>query len=186
MRFPRLRFTVRRLMVAVAVVSLPLAVRACQSRRIEELRSPVAVTGWSRAGLLLADGRTVGLPGIRALPNASAGLSQAVRRGVELGPDGRVVALVRVHHWCGNDPVRVHVARVDLAYLLLFVGEAEAAGPLAPELRGRMAEKPGGRFSAWGWEVGEYLQFRGWCRHADDLGGPFAPRTVAGTAGAAG
>ena len=173
MRLPRVRFTVRRMMVAVAVISLPLALRAYGSRRIDELRSPIAVEGWSNTALLLADGRTVNLPGIRELPRSSTGLAQAILRGVELGRDGRVYALIPVHHWCGNDPVREHIARVDLSYLLMFVGEGQTVGQIDPDLRQRMAEKPGGRFSASGWEYGEYLQFRGWCRRAADAGGPF-------------
>ncbi len=176
MRSLRVRFTVRRMLALVAVVACLLALSAYGRRIVEELRSPVAVKGWSRGGLLLSDGRAVSLPDIRVLPISSAALSEAIRRGVELGSGGRVYGLVRVHHGCGNDPVREHIARVDLTYLLAFLGEGEVACQIDPELRLRMPEKPGGWFTARGWEITEYLQFRGWCRHADDQGGSFAPR----------
>ncbi len=181
MRLPRVRFTVQGLMVGVAVVAFLLAVRPYNRRLVDELRSPVTVTGWSDGSLLLADGRAVRLPDIRSLPISSTALSEATWRGVELGRGGRVHGLVRVHHWCGNDPVREHIARVDLSYLLAFLGEGEVACQIDPEFRLRMPEKPGGRFTASGWEVGEYLQFRGWCRRADDQGGSFAPQVGPGS-----
>jgi len=176
MRLHRVRFTIRRLKVLVAAVAFLLAVTVHHPRIVDELRSPVAVKGWSDKGLLLADGRAVSLPGIRVLPSSSAALTEATWRGVELGRGGRVYGLVRVHHWCGNDPVREHIARVDLSHVLAFVGEGEAVCELDPELRLRMAEKCGGRFTAWGWEIGEYLQFRGWCLRADDRAGSYAPQ----------
>ena len=80
--------------------------------KIESLRNPVAVTKWSAEGLSLADGRTVHLLGLRSLPSQSAALAEVTKRGVELGTNGRVWGLVRVHHWCGNDPVREQTAVV--------------------------------------------------------------------------
>jgi hypothetical protein len=159
----------------VAVVAFLLPFMAGR-RIVEVLRSPVAVVGWSEEALLLADGRPVKLPEIRVLPVRSEGLSRATRRGVELGQDGRVYGLVRVHHWCGNDPVREHIARVDLSYFLAFLGEGQLVAGLDPELQATLAQSPGGRFSAYGWDVGEYVQFRGWCRLADDLAGSQALR----------
>lgn len=169
MRLPRIRFTVWRMMLVVAFVAIVMGYVASH-RIIEVLRSPVEVTGWTKSGLVLADGRTIRLPGIKALPATSVGLLQAVRRGVELGRDGRVYGLVRVHHWCGNDPVRVHIARVDLSYLLAFVGEGQLANSLDPDLQVRMAQQPGGRFTRYGWEMGEFFHFQGWCRDAYELG----------------
>jgi hypothetical protein len=59
----RPQLTIRRMMALVAIVAYLLACIA--SRRIvEELDSPVTVTGWCNQGLRLADGRTVPLPGI--------------------------------------------------------------------------------------------------------------------------
>jgi hypothetical protein len=79
-------------------------------RQIETLQHPVAVARWDSSALLLADGRTVQLPEITALPADSPALREATKRGVEIRQDGRVRALVRIHHGCGNDPVREHVA----------------------------------------------------------------------------
>src|SRR2546430_9087425 len=78
---------------------------------IEKLESPVPVRGWSEDRLLSADGQTILLPGFRKLPKTSKALFEATKRGVEITPDGLVVGLVRVHHWCGNDPVEEHITR---------------------------------------------------------------------------
>src|SRR5580765_8080734 len=90
-------------------------------QKIDTLKSPIQVVGWSAQGLRLADSRLIQLPGFCELPVISDALTEATGRGVEVSPDGRVFGLVRIHHWCGNDPVRVHVVRVDLADLLTFL-----------------------------------------------------------------
>lgn len=128
--------------------------------RIETLQNSVAVIRWNSEGLLLADGRTVQLPGLRSLPVSSAALTEATKRGIELDANGRVWALVRIHHWCGNDPVREHIARIDLAYMMMFLRVGEPTTRV-PEVDFLTAE-PGGRFTKWGWNVSEYWHFRSW------------------------
>ncbi|MFA6564526.1 MAG: hypothetical protein WCV00_21660 [Verrucomicrobiia bacterium] len=128
--------------------------------KIETLQSPVAVTSWSSDGLHLVDGRTLQLPGLRSLPRESAGLREATKRGVEVQADGRVWGLVRIHHWCGNDPVREHIAKVDLAAMMIFLRLGEPAGPV-PDAR-LLVEERGGSFTDCGWRIGEFLQFQSW------------------------
>lgn len=129
-------------------------------RKIETLQHPVSVTRWDAAGLHLADGRTVELPGVSALPEDSPALREALKHGVEVRQDGRIWALVRIHHWCGNDPVREHVAQIDLSDMMTFlrIGEPTAAVPEAEFL----AREPGGRFSEFGWNISEFLEFQSW------------------------
>lgn len=129
-------------------------------RKIETLQSPIVVSKWSSDGLHLADGRTVQLPGLRSLPSESAALTEATKRGVEIHADGRVWGLVRVHHWCGNDPVREQIARVDLSDMMMFLRVGESVAPV-PESE-FLARVPGGTFSVWGWRMGEFLQFKSW------------------------
>lgn len=133
--------------------------------KIETLQNPIAVTHWTSEGLILADGRMVQVPGLRALPNPSAALMEATKRGVEIGIDGRLRGLVRIHHWCGNDPVREHIARVDLADMMTFlrVGEPVARVPNADFL----PLAPGGQFTEWGWNVSEYVHFCSWLNVRD-------------------
>ena len=126
--------------------------------KIERLSSPVSVRGWDEACLLLADGRRVQLPEFARLPVKSPALSEATKRGVEIAVDGRIYGLVRVHHWCGNDPVREHVARVDLSHMLTFIREGERTTP--PSDSDVMAHETGGQFSEWGWEVGEFGRYQ--------------------------
>lgn len=129
-------------------------------RRIESLQGSVGVAGWNDSELMLADGRKVKLPGFRKLPLKSEGLFAATKQGVEIAPDGRIFGLVRIHHWCGNDPVQEHVARVDISDLLLFLGEGEPIFKLPPQEEG--LQPPGGTFSRFGWTVDEFLQFEFW------------------------
>lgn len=133
--------------------------------QIEALQNPVGVTGWNSDGLRLADGRTVQLSGLRALPGQSAALAEATKRGVELGADGRVWGLIKVHHWCGNDPVREHIARVDLADMMLFLRVGAPVVPIREE--DLLITQPGGRFTEWGWDVGEFFHFQSWRRLKD-------------------
>src|SRR3569832_982548 len=95
-------------------------------KKIETLNNAVAVTRWSSNGLNLADGRIVQLPGIRSLPSESDALTEATKRGVEMAADGRIWGLVRIHHWCGNDPVREHIARVDISEMMTFLRVGES------------------------------------------------------------
>jgi hypothetical protein len=130
----------------------------------ETLIDPVAVGGWNDQALLATDGREIRLPGVVTLPATSAALSEAIRSGVEVADDGRVYGLVRVHHWCGCDPVRERMARIDITLMLRFLGEGEHEAP------GGVCARGGGEsFSEWGWSASEYEVFRQWLdRHGED------------------
>ena len=132
-------------------------------KKIESLQSPVAVKGWTEAGLLLDGGRTIQLPGFRSLPAQSDALTEVVQRGVEIATNGRIFGLVKVHHWCGNDPVREHIAKVDISDMLLFLGVGEPLNPITgTDLAEFALRTPGGRFSQYGWDVSEHHQFISW------------------------
>jgi hypothetical protein len=121
---------------------------------VEKLSHPVNVVRWSDTALILSDGRQVPLRGIAQLPRESKALTAATSEGVEVTPDGAVIGLLPIHHWCGNDPVRRHIARVDIAQLLLFLGEGEPqSGPKAD--RGNPFF-----FTKWGWDASEYYAFQ--------------------------
>ena len=135
--------------------------------KIETLTNPVQVTGWTTNGLQLTNGQTAKIPGMTELPVESAALTEATKRGVQIDADGRMWALVQIHHWCGNDPVRNHIAKVDLSEFLTFLqeGKPEHAIP-APEL---LPTTSGSKFSEFGWQVGEWYQFDAWRRYKDSL-----------------
>lgn len=126
-------------------------------RMVESLQSPVEVTHWSEGGLVLADGRSVQLPGFRRLPVQSAALSEITKRGVEISSDGRIYGLAQIHHWCGNDPVTEHIARVDIANVLTFLREGEMMKP--PRVKSFDPDGDDRRFSEHGWDVGSYYSF---------------------------
>ena len=129
--------------------------------RLDVLSHPMATKGWTERGIVLADNSVVRLPGFHRLPGCSPALSEATRQGVEVGQDGRVYGLVRVWHWCGNDPVRKQVARVDLSRLLRFLNER--ASTSTPEATYSYPSRPvAGRFSRFGWDVSECGVFLEW------------------------
>jgi hypothetical protein len=136
---------------------------------IETLNNPVVVIASDEHGLLLADGRRIGLPGVSRIPATSMALDRATAAGVEITPDGRVVGLLRVLHWCGNDSVRSHVARVDLAYLLMFLGETDV-DPEKLNLLGERTRDGHFSFSDFGWRVGDFREFEEWSKLAGTHG----------------
>ncbi len=166
-RHPFLAPTVRGLMVVLVFWGL-LVLYLRATGIVERLNDPIAVQGWTAEGLIT--GKTViPLPGIGPLPATSLALTQAIPHGVEVAPDGRVYGLVKIHHWCGNDPVRHHLARVDLASMLVFLGEAKPPGGLNPRLRSLLAAGPGWHFSGAGWRMDEFYHFQRWCEIAEDI-----------------
>jgi hypothetical protein len=126
---------------------------------VERLTNEVSVAQWTSNAFLLADGRTIEIPHVSHLPPESLALSQLTQRGVEVARDGQVYALVRVHHWCGNDPVKDHIARVNVSDALAFLRIGSSSDTLESE---SAVLRDGGSFSQWGWRVGEYNSFRSW------------------------
>lgn len=136
--------------------------------QIETLQNPIAVTGWNSDGLRLADGRTLRLPGLRSLPAESPALAETTKRGVEIGADGRIWGLVSIHHWCGNDPVRNHIARVDLSDLMIFLRVGEPIPSPIPAIDW-FVKKPGGDFiEELGWNVSEFKSYLQWRSYIEE------------------
>jgi hypothetical protein len=129
---------------------------------IEKLQNPATIQSWTPKGLRLEDGRTIPLPDLARQPLPCEIPSQLKIVEVEI-KDDRVYANVRVHHWCGNDPVRRHIARVDLALFLI------AGSYATPSNDGRnwwLPLNPYSEFtiSKFGLRVGDYYSFRSWCQ----------------------
>lgn len=130
----RFQFSLKSLVIATLICGVLMgagifAWRIWQGRTeiVESLADPQGVSGWTSQGLQLADGRTIALPGIDELPAKSVTLEFAVKHGVEL-QDGRIFTLLEIYHWCGNDPVRKHWVRADLAHALRHTQEVLPVG----------------------------------------------------------
>ena len=123
---------------------------------VEKLHDPISVEGWTDRSLLLEDGRNIYVPGVSHLPKESAPLSEATKRGVEVANDGRIYGLVRINHWCGNDPVRYHLARIDIGHMLSFLGEQQDASNESADV------EYGSSFTKWGWNMSEYVKYQQW------------------------
>ena len=97
------------------------------------------------------------MPGVTNRVIAQWIAKDIAEHGVEIAPDGTIYALVHVRHSCGNDPVVLHLARVNLSSLILlaeglpfsayglhsgYLREAKQPWPtLAQDLRTRSGNK---------------------------------------------
>jgi hypothetical protein len=157
----KMKWFVRIITVAALLVSLGFLLVSSRSsiRHVERLNAPIGVIGWNEDGLQLSDGRILQLPGFKRLPTTSSALAEATKSGVDITREGRVIGLITIHHWCGNDPVREHVARVDLALMLRFLSQGEALGPLTHEY---MIPSHPSEIEQSGWEPSSYMVFETW------------------------
>lgn len=157
----------RHLRVVVLVLLGPQLIFAvgCNQKRdvVESLRSPIHIKGWTQAGLLLEDGRLLVVPEVNLLPTSSLALKEATRGGVEV-IGGRIYCLVQVHHWCGNDPIRKHIARLDLSNFLTFLGVGQVSEASREKRESEGLAPEGGSFSDAGWRAEEYFAFKSWQR----------------------
>lgn len=145
-------------MKRLAVLALLVALGFGRQRIQPALERPIAVERIDDGGLVLRDGRRIEW-GFE-VPNAAQvrALQAAVAQGVELTPDGSAVGLVRIHHWCGNDSIRLHWERVDVRALLEFLPQARFA---APRFAGDLAwSNP--QFGKHGWRVDAWREFEHW------------------------
>jgi hypothetical protein len=94
---------------------------------VDQLESPIHIVAVKESGLVTSEGQILMLPGVRSIPKQPRIAKDILDYGVELNTNGSTYALIHVHHWCGNDPVRFHLARVDLSSLYLAVADGEDA-----------------------------------------------------------
>ena len=87
----------------------------------DRLDHPVRVDELTDKTLVLADGRSVILPFIKCLPMNDPVFRKALDHGVEVGQDGEVVGLLKVHRNCGNDPCLWYTMRINLSDLAGFM-----------------------------------------------------------------
>jgi hypothetical protein len=158
-------------LVAVSLITPALKSRSWSTYEIvETLDQPIRVDSWDKDGLQLSDGRHVSLPGLLQLPNTSEAITQAIQRGVEIDGQSNIYGLVRIHHWCGNDSCRNHIARVNLAHMLMFLQQGVLARPLPQSLTADIPAAGSNSFSEWGWNVSDYFSFQTWSRMAIEQG----------------
>jgi hypothetical protein len=139
------------LVVATLIVLGPFVWFRMHERSIvEELRDPVPVERVEAEGPLLADGTRWRWPQEPLAQAHTALVERFLEHGIEVSSEGRAIGLIRIHHWCGNDPIGQHVARVDLSDLLAYM----AAHP---------ERSPVGMFTTHGWNVSQWYSFEKWC-----------------------
>ena len=83
---------------------------------IERLRNARRVVEFGGDAMLLANRQRITLPHINGIPTNEIFRTVVSKYGVEVDDaTGRVYGLIKVHHWCGNDPVRYDRRRIDLS-----------------------------------------------------------------------
>jgi hypothetical protein len=75
------------------------------------------VVSFDAGTLVLEDARRVPLPYVREIPFKEPVFLAALKRGVEITPDGELIGLLRIADVCGNDPCIYRLLRVNLADL---------------------------------------------------------------------
>lgn len=88
---------------------------------VDKLNSPKAVASIENDLIKTINGEILPLPKAELLGEHFRLSEDVLKNGVELTPSGEVFGLIRVHHWCGNDPVRYHLARVSLMSLVTML-----------------------------------------------------------------
>ncbi len=86
----------------------------------DNLNSPQGVTSIEDDAIRFASGNRIPLPGAKLLRDTPSFSHALSKHGVELTSSGELFGLIKVNHWCGNDPVRYHVSRVNLASLIAY------------------------------------------------------------------
>lgn len=117
--------------VVIAVITVLVGVSALQwlltgspfpQMIIERLHNPLKVRDITVHGIIVGDGRLLRVKHVKEVPTDSGLIRAAVSNGVEVNEKGELFGLLKIWHWCGNDPVRYHVARVNLSTLALACG----------------------------------------------------------------
>jgi len=122
---------------------------------VDELDHPISIQTCTEAGLLTSSGDILKVPETESLTCDSEAMREVMSHHIEVDHNGRVHGLVRVHHWCGNDPVSFHLARVDVGRMIAFL-ETSASVYGAP------------RFSEHGWNASQYYEFKDWDPWVDE------------------
>lgn len=124
--------------------------------KVEVLQAPRMVRQITAEGLLLENGSLVKIPYVQNIPTDLPVLVAATQRGVEIDKDGQVIGLIKVWHWCGNDPIRSHVGRIELTGLLLFAGATPTEAALTNVVP--VAQKVD--LEKWGLNISQYMQMQ--------------------------
>ncbi len=134
-------------------------------RQVDSLEHPIDVRSWDTEGLTLATGQRVPLPLGEGLPIPSLALAAATSHGIELDDKGEAFGLVQVHHWCGNDPVKFQLAKVNLRHFTAYVAGLERAHSMKLARFTEGMEWPKAEafiFGRHGWRIDWFHDFVSW------------------------
>ena len=125
----------------------------------EELNSPAEVLEVTSTGFKLSDGRLILPKFIEKIPKDSQAVRDAIKYGIEIDEHGQCFGLIKVHHWCGNDPVSQHLARINLSFLIISEGGI-ASKDLHSHLFSPNQKIEKISYSEYGMAIEDFIQFR--------------------------
>ena len=139
--------------------SLYTAMFSSRLSHIEALVAPSRVSAWSKSGIRFANGKYVMPNGMTELPeHPPMAIQNALERGLEVTSDHRVIGLIHIWHWCGNDRIRYDLSRIDVAQFLTFYSEGKSSLKMNSKKFTSSAVNEG--FSSHGWSVSERVAMR--------------------------
>ncbi len=94
-------------------------------------------------------------------------ISAVLGRGLRLD-NGKIVGLVRIHHWCGNDPIRYDVRRVDFELLCVYVDRqcvTNCSFVSSRDTNTGTTSDTSIHVTKHGWRYDEYVKFLSFCKY---------------------
>mgnify|MGYP000512293578 CR=1 FL=1 len=155
-------------LLLVGTLALPKVERSI----VDELDSPVAVKKIVGKYLILESGQQVTFEGIKKIPDQSSVFQKAIVNGVYVSDEGYAYGLLKIWHWCGNDSVREHIAKVDLGVLagLLDHKQVEEDIPYSENkfsfIHPKMKEFIND-YDDHGWSVSKFIQYENFKQFMD-------------------
>jgi hypothetical protein len=126
---------------------------------VDSLKNPIMIQAIEPHYLVGEDGQKIALPYVLQLPVTNEVFSAALSRGVEIDTHGNVYGLLKIWHYCGTDPVRLHIARINLTALVILLEPdfihltVDTAEATRIQNFIRFGSKAGSTYSEHGWSV---------------------------------
>ena len=116
-KFNKVRIAVV-IIVATFILHYVATGRLISMVSISFLANRVHVEGVRGNALVLQNGDVCVLPHVAYVPTNCVVMA-ALKKGVAIDESGEILALLKIDHWCGNDPVVYHIEKVNLSALAL-------------------------------------------------------------------
>ncbi len=148
------------LVVGVCAFDFLLTGTLFPRRIVEKLNHTRKVTDITAAGFVTEDGDLIKVKYVSEIPTNLAVIRVAVANGIEVDAQGQTFGLLKIWHWCGNDPVRYHIARVNLSNLILASGGKPDPGISQTVLNMAIPKNREMRYGEHGLNISDFYRIR--------------------------